>query len=263
MERKIGEIFEYNGEWYQCIVGCHCPDCAFCNNNCEERERITLGNKLTKEETTGFCTPEFREDGKSVIFKKLEKVGEPYQYIDGIYQEYKATLPFFIRNATYIETVNGFEIKIKQNKEDMEEKKIQHYDCFFDKEPSKSNLKPFSLEAAKQGKPVCTRNGNRARIICFDRKYGTDSLIVALVTIDNIEYTYSYDNDGLFISGKESNVDLMILTQKKEGWVNIVRGSDGKSHMGRGIFQSKEEAEDAIKAFSDNLIDTIKVSWEE
>jgi len=28
--------------------------------------------------------------------------------------------------------------------------------------------------------------------------------------------------------------------------------------MGRGIFQSKEEAEDAIKAFSSKLIDTIK-----
>lgn len=25
----------------------------------------------------------------------------------------------------------------------MEEKKIQHYDCFFDREPSKSNLKPY------------------------------------------------------------------------------------------------------------------------
>lgn len=96
MEWKIGEIRQINGEWYQCIVGCHCPDYAFCNNNCEERERITLGNKLIKEETTGFCTPEFREDGKSVIFKKLEKVGEPYQYINGIYQEYKATLPFLL-----------------------------------------------------------------------------------------------------------------------------------------------------------------------
>lgn len=41
----------------------------------------------------------------------------------------------------------------------MEEKKIQHYDCFFDREPSKSNLKPFDLEAAKSGKPICTRDG--------------------------------------------------------------------------------------------------------
>ena len=33
--------------------------------------------------------------------------------------------------------------------------------------------------------------------------------------------------------------------------------------MGRGIFQSKEEAKNAIKAFNDNLIDTIKIGWEE
>lgn len=40
--------------------------------------------------------------------------------------------------------------------------------------------------------------------------------------------------------------------------MNIVIGSDGRPHMGRGIFQSKEEAEDAIKVFSSKLIDTIK-----
>ena len=26
-ERKIGEIFEYNGDWYQCIKGNTCNDC--------------------------------------------------------------------------------------------------------------------------------------------------------------------------------------------------------------------------------------------
>ena len=55
----------------------------------------------------------------------------------------------------------------------------------------------------------------------------------------------------------------MMLSEKKERWVNVVRGSNGSPHMGRGIFQSKEEAENAIKAFSDNLIDTVKISWEE
>lgn len=28
MERKIGEIFEYNGEWYQCVKG-DCTKCDF------------------------------------------------------------------------------------------------------------------------------------------------------------------------------------------------------------------------------------------
>ena len=29
MERKVGEIFEYNGEWYQCMEGTGCYRCAF------------------------------------------------------------------------------------------------------------------------------------------------------------------------------------------------------------------------------------------
>lgn len=40
MEHGIGEIFEYNGEWYQCVIGSYCHDCAFRNDNCEEREKL-------------------------------------------------------------------------------------------------------------------------------------------------------------------------------------------------------------------------------
>ncbi len=86
MERKIGEIFEYNGEWYQCVTGRYCHDCAFRNDNCEERERITLKEKLTKEETPGLCVSGWRSDCKSVIFKKLEKVGEPFTSVGKLYQ---------------------------------------------------------------------------------------------------------------------------------------------------------------------------------
>ena len=42
---------------------------------------------------------------------------------------------------------------------------------------SNSRLKPFNLEAAKSGKPVCTRDGRKARIICFDAE-GNKPLIV-------------------------------------------------------------------------------------
>ena len=103
MERKIGEIFEYNGEWFQCVEGLYCDDCAFVNDNCEDRERITLREKLTKQPTTGFCNSEKRNDRKSVIFKKLEKVGEPFScnyYGDArlvMMQEYQ----LFDENVTY------------------------------------------------------------------------------------------------------------------------------------------------------------------
>ena len=71
MERKIGEIFEYNGEWYQCVGGT-CRNCSFyydtvCKNI------TTIGRT-----TIGNCHCSLRTDHKSVIFKKLEKTGIPF-----------------------------------------------------------------------------------------------------------------------------------------------------------------------------------------
>ena len=37
-------------------------------------------------------------------------------------------------------------------------------------EEKKLNLKPFDIQKAREGKPVCTRDGRKARIICFDRR---------------------------------------------------------------------------------------------
>lgn len=48
-------------------------------------------------------------------------------------------------------------------------------------EEKKLNLKPFDLEAAKAGKPVCTRDGRKARIICYDRQSDHGFPLVALV----------------------------------------------------------------------------------
>lgn len=86
MERKIGEIFEIGGEWYQ-VVECSkdnypCIGCYGCKG--------VGGARING----GECNGNARKDNKFVIFKKLEKVGEPYgYYIQGIgiimVQEYK------------------------------------------------------------------------------------------------------------------------------------------------------------------------------
>ena len=168
MERKIGEIFEYNGEWYQCIADTTDDSC----NNCFFQKSCS--------DITGDCSSTVRSDGESVAFKKLEKVGEPYEHHGKLNKCYKLPMETEIRllpnNCNPIGKDNLVEIAIKQIKEDMEEKKIQHYDCFFDGKPT---LKEFNLEAAKSGKPVCTRDGRKARIICFDAK--GDKPIIALV----------------------------------------------------------------------------------
>ena len=258
MEHKIGEIFEYNGEWYQCIRSSDCPKCDLKIIDC----RLKFP-----------CESLRRKDCEEVIFKKLEKVGDPYVAYGKVRQQYKLHAPLTITNGIIgkdmsCDDVNLIvDIELKQNKEDMEDLdkiKVRDYTKVEElnvMEEKKLNLKPFDLQKAREGKPVCTRDGRKARIICFDVK--AKKPIAALITNDDTEEAHFYYDNGRSDQYLEYRYDLMILPEKKEGWVNIVRGSNGSPHMGRGIFQSKEEAENAIKAFSDNLIDTVKISWEE
>jgi hypothetical protein len=244
MERQVGEIFEYNGEWYQCVEGTGCYKCAFYDKN------ICIANNP-------HCT--CRSDKKNVIFKKLEKVGEPYEYfIRGmgiiIVQEYILANASYIyddnRHVVMMDCQNGrIAIEIKQNKEDMEEKKL--------------NLKPFDLEAAKDGKPVCTRDGRKARIICFDRNW--EYPIVALIEYENGEEMISAcDKDGKARIYETQGTDLMMLIEKKEGYVNIYTNPRvGDRYSSNTIFPSKEEAIQGITKSLGNYINTTKIEWEE
>ena len=116
-------------------------------------------------------------------------------------------------------------------------------------------MKPFDIELAKQGKPVCTRDGRKARIICFDRR-GDKFPIVALLDGCNEEHSEvaeTFTNEGLYEIGEKSSNDLMMLPEKKEGWVNVYK---------ERIYSTKEEA---IEATYDGVtyVDTVKVCWEE
>lgn len=241
MERKVGEIFEYNGEWYQCMEGTGCYRCAFYDKN------ICIADNP-------HCT--CRSDKKNVIFKKLEKVGEPHFIYDKIfkggkvyvqnfmvYEDFKNHKPICDDYVLYDWHEKIISIEIKQNKEDMEEKKL--------------NLKEFDLEAAKAGKPVCTRDGRKARIICFDRKYLYDGQAFSIVALVNegtySESVYSYTKDGLYESGKYHNHDLMMLPEKKEGWIIIHKEA----------IYDKETAEKIARETTANVIRIQKIEWEE
>lgn len=58
-------------------------------------------------------------------------------------------------------------------------------------------MKPFNLIEAKQGKPICTRNGRKARLLgeIFSDKY---PLIVAVTFSE--ECALSYTSEGCFYS---------------------------------------------------------------
>lgn len=251
MERKVGEIFEYNGEWYQCIVqpkGTEGQSCSICSMN--------FGGKCPIHVIE--CAMEGRSDGKSVIFKKLEKVGEPYKGEGKIFQPYQAYIipvpkwdyEFFmlLHQETKI-----IDIEVKQNKENMEEKKL--------------NLRPFDLEAAKAGKPVCTRDGRKARIICFDAKRKDGKNIIALIPskeYSGFEDLVAYPNNGNYHGGHENDGDLMMFPQKKEGWVNVYKSYNvgKKTPCIASIYPTKEEAKKSSVVGLD-YVDTVKIEWEE
>lgn len=251
MERKVGEIFEYNGEWYQCVEQPKQYDCATVFELCAFS---AVGNcELDK------CSGTYRSDSKSVIFKKLEKVGEP-EIING--KKVQSIVTGYVGCAFCIFKKGGaclsggtcknrgtrIYVEIKQNKEDMEEKKL--------------NLKPFDLEAAKAGKPVCTRDGRKARIICFDAK--CNKPIVALIYDCNKETVLQYLENGRFFVDQIDKYDLMMLPQKKEGWVNVYKSYNvgKKIPCMASIYPTKEEAKKSSVVGFD-YVDTVKIEWEE
>lgn len=273
MERQVGEIFEYNGEWYQCVEGTGCYKCAFYDKN------ICIANNP-------HCT--CRSDKKNVIFKKLEKVGNPIMVENKSYQKIKVPdslcnncafydnfsrdckLSYYINHyPTYSCLINEMFVEIKQNKENMEEREYSEEDMKnnprfkhhknIEQVINMQKMKPFDLEAAKAGKPVCTRDGRKARIISFDRKFlfkGVSYPIIALVEDTAKEETiYGYNEKGKVIIENDTPYkdDLMMLPEKKEGWIIIHKEA----------IYDKETAEKIARETTANVIRIQKIEWEE
>ena len=237
-EWKIGEIRQVNGEWYQCVESDSCGECSLFTTECGSGTKSDLADKVV-----GQCSKIRRTDNKHVIFKKLEKIGEPFIIKGKKYQRYITHVHPYILNELSSIPIDDSSvlIEIKQTQEDMEEKKL--------------NLKPFDIQKAREGKPVCTRDGHKARIICFDAK-GMHQPIIALLTQDNgIEHIETYYSDGRFNddSNSQSDYDLMMLPEKKEGWVNVYKNQ---------IHDTPESAEGGHKGITD-YIKTIRVEWED
>lgn len=249
-ERKIGEIFEHNGEWYQCVEYDGCDECSLRTTECGSGTKSDLAYEMF-----GHCSKATRSDNKHTIFKKLEKVGEPvigkgriFQRLIGFGVSCEGCI-FNTKNNPcdkyhYVEGPcpdREIWVEIKQNEKDMEEKKL--------------NLKPFDIQKAREGKSICTRDGRNARIICFDAKDTQPIIGLYEKDIDGIvrEYLCSYHMDGRMYDDHDCGYDLMMLPEKKEGWVNVYKDS---------VYDTKDEA---LMGRSDcrGYIDTINVSWEE
>ena len=119
-------------------------------------------------------------------------------------------------------------------------------------------MKPFNLEEAKAGKPVCTRDGRPARIVEFDMKDEKFPIVAIMVGRDK-EEVGTFTLRGTYHTGLENPRDLMMATVMEEGWVNVYKIND-KFVAGR-IFSSKEEALDN-KYKIIPYVDTVKIKFE-
>lgn len=122
-------------------------------------------------------------------------------------------------------------------------------------------MKEFNLEEAKAGKPVCTRDGSPARIICWDLKNETYPIVAIIESEDRKENVETYTEAGLWTMGGKCSWDLMMASEKHEGWINLWRMNNGE--IATSVVYESEEKALAGRAEGVKYVYTIKIEWEE
>lgn len=112
------------------------------------------------------------------------------------------------------------------------------------------NFKPFDLEAAKAYKPVCTRDGRPARIICFDR-IGKRPIIALVKNGESEDGYYYYNNGRDNKEDREKDYDLVMKPEIKSGWININKNN--------GFYETEEDAKK--NQLNDDFV-AVKVEFE-
>ena len=126
-------------------------------------------------------------------------------------------------------------------------------------------MKPFNLEQAKAGAPVCTRDGQPVRIVCYDLKGHKNYPILTLVESPvGVEATVSYALNGHHSLDSETGLDLMMASVKREGWVNLYACHSGVTATDQcTLYQSEKEARSQILKGNGVYVATVKIEWEE
>lgn len=213
MERRIGEIFEYNGEWYQCIkadpiIGAdgiinYCERCAMSASECDNF----------------YCTDDERSDKELVVFEKLEKVGEPFTVGRKLCQHYKV---FDINNICGNVSWNVHDyktktivIEIKQN--EIMEVKIQIPDnCELIKDGDAYIVKEKKQKSPKSWEEFCEKFPIKQEE-CFIDYNGE----ILSATVLNGCYRRESEDRNLCINKEEAKAFLALiqLCQLRKAWV--------------------------------------------
>ena len=126
-------------------------------------------------------------------------------------------------------------------------------------------MKPFNLEQAKAGAPVCTRDGRPVRIVCYDLKGYKNYPIIALIeNMVGAESIMSYALNGHHSLDSETGIDLMMASVKREGWVNLYTCHSGATATDQcTLYQSETEARSHFLKDNGVYVATVKLEWEE
>lgn len=113
-------------------------------------------------------------------------------------------------------------------------------------------------------KPVMTRDGKPARIICTDRK-GSSHILVALVEEDGRESFWSYRADGQKFEDRQGPLDLVNVPTAHTGWIHIYKMPSGIYLATGEIFESHAKALAFLEKAGGPIccVDTIKISWKD
>jgi hypothetical protein len=60
-------------------------------------------------------------------------------------------------------------------------------------------MKPFNIEEAKAGKPVCTRDGRKAYIVCFNDNNPLIKIIALVTQPDNFDHHYLENGKNIIL----------------------------------------------------------------
>ncbi len=118
-----------------------------------------------------------------------------------------------------------------------------------------TKLKPFNLEKALAGEKVVTRDGRNVVEIVKLNKTEVSRSVIAVI---EGQTWYAYTVDGRYGTQQYSPFDLLMVSTKKQGWINIY--DNNPTETGRRIFSTKQEAEDTAGS---RLITTVMIEWEE
>lgn len=101
-------------------------------------------------------------------------------------------------------------------------------------------MREFDLSAAKAGAPVCTRDGEEVRIICFDRICTIFPIIGLRRNVDNEEYVVTFTTDGRKFFTSKDGGDLMM--RDDDYAEKLARGE-----YGNHIHEATEKVDPTIK----------------